>query len=156
MKKFHFNLSSIRELRQAQEQAAQKRYADSVRACEEAAARLVVLDRDLQNVWSGLRNNLLTGATVAELRHARAWCCALEEKQKVLAGELAVCQRDMDKRHRELQKASQRREAMERLFRRQRRAYEREMQVEDQKFLDEIATRGAWQSPRFEPQLEAA
>ncbi len=150
MKRFHFPLEAVRELRHTQEQAAQKAFADAVRACEAVAMRLLVIDRDLQGVWQGLRNNLLGGMRVDELRHARAWCCALEDRQKQVARDLATYQKDVDTRHAELGQAARRREAMDRLFRKHRHAYGREELVEEQKFLDEIATRASWQAPQLE------
>lgn len=149
MKKFRFHLQAIRELREAEEQTAQREYGDAVRACEEVATRLLILDEDLRAAWQSMRNQ--SGLRVDELRHGRAWCCVLEEKQRQLAEELQQAQRKMDEAHAGLVSATRRREAMERLFQRHRRAYERSVMQEEQKFLDEVATRRAWQ-----PELEAA
>jgi flagellar FliJ protein len=150
MKRFRFSLQAVRELREAQEQAAQKAYADAVRACDETATRLVLLDRDLQNVWHSLRHQSLSGMRADQMRHARAWSCILEEKQKDLMAELARAQAQVDAAHAHLVTASRRRESMDRLFGRQRRAHQREQQREDQKFLDELATRNAWEPTRME------
>jgi flagellar export protein FliJ len=153
MKAFRFSLTAVREVRQSEEQAAQKTYADAIRACDEVAVRLVILDRDLQNVWQGLRNSSLEGMRADQMRHARSWCVVLEEKQKQLTAELDACQRHVDTTQRLLKAATQRRETIDRLLRKQLRAHEREVQQEDQKFLDELATRGAW---RGAAQMETA
>jgi flagellar export protein FliJ len=153
MKAFRFSLTAVRELRQAEEQAAQKAYADAIRACDEVAVRLVILDRDLQSVWQWLRNSSIEGVRADQMRHARSWCVVLEEKQKQLTAELDACQRQVDATHQLLKAATQRRETLDRLLRKQRRAHESEAQHEDQKFLDELATRGAW---RGAAQMETA
>lgn len=144
MKAFRFSLHAVRELRQSEEEAAQKAFAGAMRACEEAAGLLAMVDRDLQLAWQGLRESGRHGMRADQMQHARSWCVVLEEQQKKRAAELMVCQRQVDAAHRLMQTATQRREALDRLLRKQRRAHEREMQSANQKFLDEIATRGAW------------
>lgn len=143
MKAFQFSLHTVRELRQTEEEAAQKALAAAIRACEEAAVRLAMLNRDLENVWQGLRNSLLTGMRADQMRHARSWGVVLEERQKQLTAERAGCQRQVDTTRQLLQACTQRREALDRLWRKQKRAHAREVQHEGQKFLDELATRGA-------------
>jgi flagellar export protein FliJ len=150
MKRFRFSLQSVRELREAQEQAAQRVYAGAVRVCEELATQLMLLERDLQNVWQGLRHHALAGMRAEQLRHARAWSCVLEEKQKELVAGLATAQKQVDAAHEQLVAATRRRESMDRLFRRKRRSHERETQIEEQKFLDQLATRNAWQAAPME------
>ncbi|HMJ91369.1 MAG TPA: flagellar export protein FliJ [Candidatus Acidoferrum sp.] len=153
MKRFRFSLSAVQDVRAAEEQSAQKVFADAVRACEEAAVRLMALDRDLQNVWDGMRNSAVQGMRADQMRHAHSWCLVLEDTQKQLAKELSEHQRHVDVAHAALQQATRRREVLDRIFRKHRRAHEYAAQAEDQKFLDEIATRGAWHGV---PQLEAA
>jgi len=150
MKTFRFSLSAVQELRRAEEEQAQKNFAATVRACEEAATELLVLERDLENVWHGLRHASLCGMTVDQMRHARAWCCALEEKRQTLAANLRQCQERVDAAHTALEVAARRRESLDRLEYRQRRAHEDEVQREDQAFLDELATRGAWARAELE------
>jgi flagellar FliJ protein len=144
MKAFRFSLNAVRELRQSEEQAAQKAYAAAIRAREQAEARLVMADRSLQNMWQELRDSSLRGMRADQMQRVRSWGVVLEEQQKQLAGELDDCQRQVNATHQLLKSATQRRETLDRLLRKQRRAHEREVQHEDQKFLDELATRGAW------------
>ena len=153
MKKFQFSLNAVRELREAEEQAAQNAFAAAVRACEEVAVRLETLDRDLQNVWAGIRNHARQDMRADQMRHAHAWCLVLQDNQKKLAKQLEEFQRQVDAAHRALQVATRRREALDRILQKQRREHQREAQAEDQKFLDEIATRGDWHGAA---QLEAA
>ncbi|HTD66933.1 MAG TPA: flagellar export protein FliJ [Candidatus Limnocylindria bacterium] len=153
MKQFRFTLSAVRELRQAEEQDAQKVFAAAVRACEETAARLAMLENDLQNAWQLLRGGFLQATRADQMARARSWCSVLDERREQLAGELKKCQDHVDAMHKLLQIAAMRREALDRLLKKQRHAHDREAQSEEQKFLDEIATRGAW---RGNTQLEAA
>ncbi len=149
MKKFRFPLQTIRELREVQEQDAQRIYGVAVRECEDVGTRLTVLDQDIQGAWQSMRN--WSGLRVDELRHGRAWCCVLEEKQKLLVAELERAQRKVNESHARLIAATRQREVMDRLFRKQHRVHERDVMREQQKFMDEVATRRAWQL-----ELEAA
>lgn len=153
MKTFRFSLNSIHELRHSEEQVAQKAFADTIRAFEQAEVRLVMMDRSLQNMWQEMRNSTHQVLRADQMRHAHSWGVVLEEQQKQLAAELAACQRQVDAAHQSLKTATQRREALDRLLRKQRRSYEKEVQHQDQKFLDELATRSAW---RGAAQLKAA
>jgi flagellar export protein FliJ len=153
MKTFRFSLNSIHELRHSEEQAAQKTFADTIRAFEQAEVRLVMMDRSLQNMWQEMRNSTYQVVRADQMRHAHSWGIVLEEQQKQLATELAACQRQVDAAHELLKAATQKREALDRLLLKQRRTHDKAVQHEDQKFLDELATRGAW---RGAAQLEAA
>src|SRR3954463_16164330 len=117
MKKFRFTLQTIRELRDAQEQTAQRAYGTAVSECEEVATRLMVLDQDLQGAWQAMRN--WSGLRVDELRHGRAWCCVLEDRQKKMAAELERAQQKVNEAHARLLDATRKREVMDRLFRKQ-------------------------------------
>lgn len=144
MKIFRFTLHSIREVRQSEEQVAQKALAEALRAVEQAEARLVMMDRSLANMWQELRDNSPHAMRADQMRHARLWGSVLEERQQQLAAELAGRQRQVDATQLSLKAATQRRETLDRLLRKQRRAHDCEAQREDQKLLDELATRGAW------------
>lgn len=144
MKTFRFSLSAVRELRRSEEQVAQQTYAEAIRACGQAEVRLVMAERGVQNMWQGLRASSLQGMRADQMQQARAWCGVLSERQKQLSAELGDCQRQVDGLHKRLQSATQRRETLDRLLRKQRRTHDREVQTNDQNFLDELATRGAW------------
>ena len=55
MKAFRFPLQSLRVLREQKEQAAQKHYAEALRAAEDAAARLKLAGDELSASWATLR-----------------------------------------------------------------------------------------------------
>lgn len=153
MKKFCFTLSAVRELRQAEEEEAQKSFAAAVRACEETAARLAVIEQDLQTAWQLLRDRSLQSTRADQMARARSWCSVLDERRELLAVALKKCQGHVEAMHKLLHLAAMRREALDRIREKQFRAHERAAQHEEQKFLDEMATRGAW---RGDAQLEAA
>lgn len=150
MKRFRFTLQAVRELREAEEQSAQQAFAAAVRACDEAAQRVATLERELQSVWNGIRHSSTQGIRSDELRDAHGWCLVLEARQKTLATEWEACQRQVEATQSALQRATCRREALDRIFRKRRAEHAREIQAEEQKFLDEIATRGAWHGSRWE------
>lgn len=153
MKTFRFSLNAVRELRQSEEETAQTAFATAIRAYEQADARLVMMDRSVQAMWQEVRTASQETTRADQMRQTRSWAVVLEEQQKQLAAELAGCQRMVDAMHKLLKAATQRRETLDRLLRKQRRAHERAAQTEDQKLLDELATRGAW---RGAAQLETA
>ena len=153
MKSFRFSLTSVRDLRETEEQTAQKVFADAMRACDEASMRVLMVDRELQKAWQAVSGYGFDGVRADQMRHARAWCLALDDQRKQLVAERAACQRTMESARQSMQWATQRRETLDRLMAKQRQEYERELQSNDQKFLDELATRGAW---RGADQMEAA
>jgi flagellar protein FliJ len=148
MKKFRFPLQTVRDLRDAQEQTAQGAYREAVRVCEHAITLLAVIDDDLRRAWQILRDT--PSMCVDDLRKYRGWCGVLDETRQQRAAELECAQRNVTDAHAQLVLATRRREVMDRLFQKQRRVHERNVIVEAQKFLDEIATRRAWR-----PELEA-
>src|SRR4051794_1970651 len=82
MKSFHFSLSALSVLREQHEQAAQKKYAESLRICEEAAGHVEVASRDLMTCWRDLTGKLSAGVSAMEFLRARAWCNVLELRLK--------------------------------------------------------------------------
>lgn len=149
MKKFRFPLQTVRELRESQEQTAQRAYHEAVRECEQASLRLATIEGDLRAAWDLLRND--ETMCIDETRRRYGWCVVLLESQKLRAAELDAAQRKVEAKHALLVAATRQREVMDRLWEKQRRAFDRDVIIEEQKFLDEIATRRAWQ-----PELEAA
>jgi len=86
MRTFRFPLQSLRVLREQKERTAQKRYADALRACDEAAAQLKLAGDELSASWTALARDLATGVTAMELLRARAWCNVLELRLKERTG----------------------------------------------------------------------
>jgi flagellar export protein FliJ len=139
MKPFRFSLQPLRSLRQQAEQSARERYASTLRACEEAAARVQKASVELTECWTGLCDKLASGVNSAELLRARAWCNVLELRVKERATMLESARHAVDAVWQELMAVTREREALDRLHDRQRGIYNRNLQAADQKALDEVA-----------------
>ena len=125
MKPFRFRLQSIRVLREQKERTAQQRFADAMRACEEAAFQLQAASDELAAGWSTLCEELAVGVAATRLLRTRAWCGILEARQKERSSALQHARRLMDAAWREMMLATRDREALDRYHDKCRRAYNR-------------------------------
>ena len=143
MKPFRFSLQSIRVLREQKEQLAQQRFAEAMRACEEAAFQLQTASDELAESWTALCEELSAGVAATKLRRTRSWCSVLELRQKERTLALQNARRIMDGAWREMMLATRDREALDHYYDKCRRAYDRETQRDEQKRLDELGVRRA-------------
>jgi flagellar FliJ protein len=139
MKSFHFSLSALSVLREQQEQAAQKKYADALRFCEGAAANVQRASHELMNCWHDLTGKLSSGVSAVEFLRARAWCNVLEMRLKERTTALEQARLKVDAVWQEMLLATRDRESLDRLHNKKRRAYNTEVQHKEQKDLDELA-----------------
>lgn len=141
MKTFRFPLQSLRVLREQKERNAQKRYAEALRVCDEAAARVKAAGDELSANWSALGKNLASGVTAMELLRTRAWCNVLELRLKERTNVLEKARLAVDAVWQDMLNATRDREALDKYYKKARRAYDRRAQVAEQKALDELAVR---------------
>lgn len=141
MKPFRFSLQSVRVIRERKEQAAQQHYAAVLRDHERAASQLERANAELAASWEALCQQVTHGATATELRRARAWCSALETRQKERATEMQQARYALETATRELLNAARDRQALDHLHDQHRATYDREAQREEQKLLDEMGLR---------------
>jgi flagellar protein FliJ len=139
MKAFRFPLQPILSLKQQAEESARERYAATLRACEEAAARVQQASVELTECWAGLCQKLASGVNSGELLRARAWCNVLELRVKERATALEKARHAVDAVWQELMLATREREGLDRLRDRRRVSYNRLVQAAEQKQLDELA-----------------
>lgn len=139
MKPFRFALQPILSLKQQAEQSARERYAATLRACEEAAARVQEASVELTGCWTGLCHKLAEGVASGELLRARAWCNVLELRVRERAAALEKARHAVDAVWQELMVATREREGLDRLEERRRLIYNRAAQAAEQKQLDELA-----------------
>jgi len=139
MKPFRFSLQPILSLKQQAEQSARERYAKTLRACEEAAARVQAASVELTACWNSLCEKLAAGVNSADLLRARAWCNVLELRVRERAAALEKARHAVDAVWQELMTATQEREGLERLRERRLAAYDRAVQFAEQKQMDELA-----------------
>jgi len=154
MKSFHFSLSALSVLREQHEQAMQKKYADSLRFCEESAARVEAASHDLMTCWQDLTGKLSAGVSAMEFLRARAWCNVLELRLKERTAALEQARLKVDAVWQEMLIATRDRESLDRFHDKKRRVYNADAQREEQKELDELAVQlAATPGPlHFQPQ----
>jgi flagellar export protein FliJ len=143
MKPFAFSLQSIRVLREQKEQAAQQRFGQALRACEEAARALQLASDALAEGWNALCQELKAGVTATKLARTRAWCEVLESRHKERSAALEEARRAMDAASSLMLSAMRDRQALDRFHDRCRAQYDRELRRHDQKTLDELGLRPA-------------
>jgi len=139
MKRFNFSLSALSVLREQQEQAAQKRYADALRVCEDAALRVQKASNELTTSWHELTAKLSAGVSAVEFLRSRAWCNVLELRLKERTVALEQARLNVDAVWQEMLVATRARETLDRFHKKKRQAYDREVQRLEQKELDELA-----------------
>ncbi len=138
MKPFRFPLKSLRVLREQKERTMQKRYVEALRASDAAAARLDAARHELAAAWTALCEEVAEGATVGQLHRTRSWCGELERRCEKLDAALKAAQRLAHEAWREMALATRDREAVDKLRDKCRRAFDREVQRDEQKQLDEM------------------
>ena len=138
MKPFRFPLQPILSLKEQAEQTSREHYAATLRACEQAAARVQQASQELTECWAGLCQKLAGGLPSGELLRARAWCNVLELRVKERAAALEQARHAVDAVWQELMRATREREGLDRLQERRRAAYNRAVQSAGQKELDEL------------------
>jgi flagellar export protein FliJ len=139
MKPFKFSLEPLRTMRQHKEQLVRERYAATLRACEEAAARMQAASAELTGCWKTLCEKLAAGTSGDDLLRTRAWCNVLELRVKERGTELEQARLAVDAVWQELMQATREREAIDKFRDKRRQAYDLEVQRSEQKTLDEIA-----------------
>ena len=143
MKAFRFPLQPLRIIREQKEREAQQRYAATLRACEEAAAKVEAASVELTACWKTLSDHLASGVAATELLRARAWCNVLELRMKERTGALETARHAVDAMWQEMMVATRDRKSLDRFHDKRRRAYDRDTQREQQKELDELAVQMA-------------
>ncbi|HXT12498.1 MAG TPA: flagellar FliJ family protein [Candidatus Angelobacter sp.] len=139
MKAFQFSLSALAVLREQEEQAAQKKYVETLRFCEDAAARVQTASHELMTCWHDLNSKLSAGVSAVEFLRARAWCNVLELRLKERTAALEQARLKVDAVWQEMLIATRDRESLDRFHEKKRRAYDQEVQRQEQKELDELA-----------------
>lgn len=130
-------------LRQQKERNAQLQFAAAMRACEEAAFQLQEASDQLAAGWSSLCEELSQGITATRLVRTQSWCNLLEARQKDRSTALQDARRAMNVAWREMMLSTRDREALDRYHDKCRRLFDREMQRQEQKHLDEFGIRRA-------------
>lgn len=139
MKPFRFVLEPLRVLRKQKERTAQQQYARMLLARDQAALRLAQASAELEVGWNLLRYEMSTGVAAGRLGNLQAWCKVLEHRRDERQSALAEASQAASRALEEMTGAIRDREALDRFSDKSRRAYERNVQREEQKQFDEMA-----------------
>jgi flagellar export protein FliJ len=147
MKPFHFSLQAVRTLRQRQEQMALERFTAAVRNREKAVNELNSLTQQLHAGWSELKVLLPKGATALQIAQIQAYCDSVTARKKECEISVNAAHRAVDVAWQNLVAAKQQLEVVVKYYENQRRLYERELDREEQKTLDDMANRRTTKAP---------
>jgi flagellar export protein FliJ len=128
MKRFHFTLQAVRTLRQRQEHAALEQYAHTAQ-------------REIDAGWRELRDMLGQGCVAASAVRAQEYHTVLAARRDQCAAALAVADRRMTAAMTAMTQARQQREIVEAHFTKQKTRHERQVIQNEQKMLDDLASR---------------
>lgn len=141
MKPFRFSLQAVLTVRERQEHVALEAYARAVEECLAARSRLEAARLELEAArgeWGRLMN---AGCTAEAACAHRDHCVNLEHRELRQVANLEQRDRALQAAWQVLMTARQKRETVDRFQELQRERHEHELQVEEQKLLDEMAGR---------------
>jgi flagellar protein FliJ len=141
MKRFRFSLQAVLTVRQRREQTALEHFSRAIAVRQLAIDRLNETKRRCEAAWALSRERTAEGAPAAHLAQLRDYCRDMEKFQKECELAVAAAQRVVDQKWEKLVAARQAREVVDKLLKRQRERYDRELQREEQKLLDDMASR---------------
>ncbi len=139
MKRFRFSLQPLLTLRRRREQAALEQYGRAVTARQEAVETLRVARAEWETICRVRTNLLASGAAAGDLAQAQAYCRAMEEAVAACELEVLRAQRVVEQTWQKLLEARRAREVVDKYRQRQRESYDRALQRDEQKTLDDLA-----------------
>jgi flagellar export protein FliJ len=142
MKTFRFRLQAVLTLREQAEHETQLRFARACSVVENAEARLRSADAAVAASDEMRRAHLAAGSRACQLEQLRLYAVLLSERRTRIIRELAEARARAETARRALLFATQRRESLDRLRGRQRRAHDYQAAQAEQKLLDELAGQG--------------
>lgn len=140
MKPFRFSLEAVATTRRRMEQVALENYAQALLQKQSALTQLEAAQHQLDAAWLKLRQSLTTGTAAAKVKQLRDASRFLEEERTQREAVLTQAERGVSQALQQMLAARQQREAVEKFRGRQRASYDRDVQRDTQKFLDELAT----------------
>jgi len=156
MKRFQFSLQALLTVRRRQEQIALEQFAQAAAARQEAADRLNAVKQECETAWALGRERLGAGAPASQLAQLQDYCRVLEQLRKTCERAVKDAQRAVDLKWEKLLAARQAREAVDKFLERQRQRYDRELQQEEQKMLDDIVNQRAQAGSHWKAALQNA
>lgn len=140
MKPFKFSLEAVATMRRRLEQATLETYAQALLARQHALSQLEAVQHELEHSWTRLRETLESGCSASAATRLRQESQALEDDRLAREERLTQAELGVSQALQQMLAARQQREAVEKARTKQRATYDRDVQRDTQKFLDELAT----------------
>jgi len=141
MKAFKSSLQSLRTLREQQEQDALQNYGKTLQAQEQARNRLDDVLGELEACWVELQQLLDKGGESSALAKLQAYGVTVERRRLECEYALQVARNNARLAFTKLLAARHARAVVDKLLEAQRRRYQRHCRRQEQKQLDELASR---------------
>ncbi len=139
MKPFRFTLEAVSTTRKRMENVALENYAQALLIRSQALKQLEQTQRELDDIWARVREELATGCSAAKAAQMRLQARLIEEDRKAREDAVCLAERAVSNSLRHMLTARRQREAVDKLRGQQRLKYDRDCARESQKFLDELA-----------------
>ncbi|HEY1171660.1 MAG TPA: flagellar export protein FliJ [Verrucomicrobiae bacterium] len=140
MKPFRFSLAALRTLRERQEKSAQEKLASTMIGRQRAAEALNALDRELTAARLDWQQHAAAGCAAAQLAQQQMHCAWLDTRCRQAEQALSNAERAVQSARNELVHAQRERELLERLYERQKIAFDRALSLAEQKELDDLVS----------------
>jgi flagellar export protein FliJ len=140
MKPFRFTLEALRTLRQRAEQSAQEKYAQTLLERSRSLEKMAQLDHELTLARQAWQQHAAAGCTAAQLAQEQLHCAWLDGLCRQAENHLALVERDVLQKLKDLAKAQGERELLDRFHDRHREAYDRKLAQAEQKNLDDMVS----------------
>jgi flagellar export protein FliJ len=141
MKAFRFTLEAVRTLRQRQEHEALEDYIRALLARQQALTRLEEIDQRIGHDFAQMRQLLAGGCTAAQASQAQNYHSSLQQMRDEGAAALGQAERQFNDASQAMLAARQQRETVD-IYREKQQAVHQRLELrEEQKIMDEFATR---------------
>ena len=151
MKRFEFNLQSVRDLRDSEESHSRAEYAQAMRLMEAFNMRRREIEQAIEDNLKESRQECGRPTRSDLLTSLRDMLVALKDRIKALEPEEAELKKLVASKWEKLVAARQKREALDKLRDKQKQAYDDKSERHEQKVIDEMATQRA--SSRTSPYM---
>ncbi len=151
MKRFEFNLQSVRDLRDSEESRARAEYAQAMRLMEAFNIRRREIEQAIEDNLKESRQECGRLTRSDLLTSLRDMLAALKDRIKALEPEEAELKKLVANKWENLVAARQKRETLDKLRDKQKRAHDQHSERCEQKDIDEMATQRA--SSRTAPHM---
>lgn len=139
MKPFRFNLTVIQTLRKRQEQAAMEVYAQALAARQTALSNLAAADREVESACCEWHSAVADGSSAAWVSRLQDYFQTVRARHSACVDAMQQAEVRVAEALNAMLAARREREVVDRFRDLERQAYDRELQREEAKVLDEMA-----------------